>query len=173
MGTPRSLNPVGKQPSMARRKRVLFDTAICPCGNEIVRYPSQNKGTKHPRCSRECANKFRTRSRSLEERFWEKVKKTEHCWLWIGATTVFGYGHICVDGLRLKGLTHRISWEWSHGPIPSGMSVLHHCDVPACVNPAHLFLGTQGDNLRDCIQKGRGRWRDDLKDSVPYLGDSM
>ena len=50
---------------------------------------------------------------------------------------------------------HRIAWQLTHGAIPKGMFVLHRCDNPPCVNPAHLFIGTQRDNLRDCFAKGR------------------
>ena len=53
---------------------------------------------------------------------------------------------------------HRVAWMLAHGPIPRGMNVLHRCDVPRCVNPDHLFLGTQHDNVRDMIAKGRARF---------------
>lgn len=86
-------------------------------------------------------------------RFWSKVNKTDGCWLWIGATDR-RYGSFSWSGRRLAK-AHRISWELAHGPIPDGMCVLHRCDVPLCVRPAHLFLGTQKDNLRDAFRKGR------------------
>jgi hypothetical protein len=71
------------------------------------------------------------------------------CWLWDGWVNGRGYGRFG------KGLAHRISWELHRGPIPAGMNICHKCDVPPCVNPDHLFLGTQTDNMRDCARKGR------------------
>lgn len=94
--------------------------------------------------------------KTLEERFWPKVNKTETCWLWKAATHEFGYGLIgCPDVAGRTLRAHRVSYELFVGPIPDGMSVLHKCDVPACVNPAHLFVGTQQDNVDDMRGKGR------------------
>lgn len=82
------------------------------------------------------------------------------CWIWRGAPSgKMGYGHISV-GPRSDKMAigaHRFSWLLHRGAIPSGLSVLHKCDVPLCVNPAHLFVGTQGDNVRDMARKGRNR----------------
>jgi HNH endonuclease len=91
----------------------------------------------------------------LTERFWPKVRKTDGCWLWTSYTNEHGYGLICIR--RHKFYAHRVSWELDRGPIPYGIRVLHRCDVPACVRPEHLFLGTQPDNLADMRAKGRGR----------------
>jgi len=74
------------------------------------------------------------------------------CWLWTGACVDSGYGVIRY-GKSLRA--HRVSWQIHNGPIPEGMGVLHRCDVPCCVNPAHLFLGTDGDNVRDRDKKNR------------------
>ena len=60
-----------------------------------------------------------------------------------------------IPDARRSFLAHRVSWELANGPIPSGMCVLHRCDNPPCVNPVHLFLGTQHDNVIDMIAKGR------------------
>lgn len=64
-----------------------------------------------------------------------------------------GYGNIGVKGKHKKA--HRVAWEQANGPIPDGMYVCHHCDNPPCINIDHLFLGTQKDNIQDCILKGR------------------
>lgn len=77
------------------------------------------------------------------------------CWLCYGSATKAGYGLFNVSGKLL--FAHRASWEAFHGPIPVGKHVLHRCDVPACANPGHLFLGTQKTNAEDRERKGRGR----------------
>jgi hypothetical protein len=75
------------------------------------------------------------------------------CWYWVGARHKLGYGLLPMLG---ESKAHRVSWRLYHGAIPEGMSVLHKCDVRCCVNPHHLFLGTQTDNMRDMVSKGRG-----------------
>ncbi len=75
------------------------------------------------------------------------------CWLWIGNAHYFGYGKLTVEG-KTRSAT-RLQWERFNGPIPNGLFVLHKCDVPSCVNPDHLFLGTAQDNIDDSIKKGR------------------
>ncbi len=76
------------------------------------------------------------------------------CWIWEGNTNPNGYG--LMTGYHKVRLAHRLSWIKHHKrDIPDGMGVLHHCDVPPCVRPDHLFLGTQRDNVRDMIEKGR------------------
>lgn len=85
-------------------------------------------------------------------RIWDRVERTESCWLWQGAT-IRGYGCITSSGRVLY--VHRIAWELTSGPIPDGGVVRHRCDVPLCVRPDHLEIGTQADNLRDAQVRGR------------------
>lgn len=75
------------------------------------------------------------------------------CWEWTRGRTSRGYGVIRYGGKQT--LAHRFSYEYYVGEIPKGKSVLHLCDNPPCVNPEHLVLGTQLDNMRDCMAKGR------------------
>jgi HNH endonuclease len=90
---------------------------------------------------------------SVEERFWAKVEKTDDCWLWTGAFRRNGYGAFKLDGHVVA--THRLSYELGHGAIAEGLLVLHTCDIRACVNPKHLFLGSYLDNTLDAMKKGR------------------
>src|SRR5687767_4720826 len=92
-------------------------------------------------------------SRPLSERFWEKVRKTDGCWLWTASRNAKGYGQIMYQRRPIHA--HRVSWQLANGPIPDGLCVLHRCDNPQCVNPGHLFLGTIVDNNRDMFAKGR------------------
>jgi hypothetical protein len=85
--------------------------------------------------------------------FWSHVDKTGPCWLWTAG--VNGQGRGCIRKDYKYRQTHRLSWEMAFGPIPEGLHVLHKCDIPRCLNPDHLFLGTQADNVRDCVAKGR------------------
>lgn len=89
----------------------------------------------------------------LKYRFFQKIQKCDDGhWLWLGAT-IHGYGMLWRDGKN--NYAHRVSYELHNGPIAPGMCVCHTCDIPSCVNPEHLFLGTQKDNMIDCKNKGR------------------
>lgn len=132
---------------------------------------SRNSGaigsTSHNTCSFEYVNSRNSDVESdtfppeIINRFWAKVRRGEsaECWLW----TAYKFGSMGYGGFALKRAggkyapeyAHRISWALANGPIPSGQSVLHSCDVPACVNPAHLFLGTQRTNMQDAASKGQ------------------
>lgn len=89
------------------------------------------------------------------KRFLSKTKKELNgCWTWTASKSgSAGYGGFYFKGT--KHYAHRVSWELHNGKIPNGMYVLHKCDNPSCVNPSHLFLGTQSDNINDSYAKGR------------------
>jgi len=97
---------------------------------------------------------------SAEDRFWRNVQKSTGCWEYKSVRSD-GYGLLGMGGRRGKQVfAHRYSWELHNGPIPSGdgyhgMVIMHKCDNPSCVNPDHLQLGTQADNVRDMDAKGR------------------
>jgi len=91
------------------------------------------------------------------QRFSDKyIPVTESgCWIWIGYTDrKMGYGMFWLDGTMR--LSHRVAYEAAYGKIHDGMHVCHSCDTPSCVNPDHLWLGTNADNVADKIAKGRG-----------------
>ena len=80
------------------------------------------------------------------------------CIFWTGTKTPTGYGMLWKKDTQPRGhrvYAHREAYEQANGAIPAGLSVLHRCDTPSCVNPEHLFLGTQRDNMFDAVRKGR------------------
>lgn len=90
------------------------------------------------------------------ERFWPRVDKTggtEACWPWTGGRGG-KYGSFALTHHTSVG-AHCMAWALANGPIPNGMMVLHSCDNPPCCNPAHLFIGTHSDNMKDAAAKGR------------------
>lgn len=104
-------------------------------------------------CSNKCAAIVRKSKR--KDRFLNKFQKKESgCWEWIGRRNKKGYGNFDMEDIK-ETCAHRASWIFFRGEIPKGLHVLHHCDNPCCVNPNHLFLGTNQDNVDDKMKKGR------------------
>lgn len=95
---------------------------------------------------------------SLADRFWPKVDvgQPDECWLWKAFRNPSGYGMIRNSGWM--ALAHRASWSLHFGRIPDGSHVLHLCDNRACVNPRHLYLGSNSDNIRDKVERGRSNF---------------
>ena len=102
---------------------------------------------------------------SIVERWQKYVKQTPACWLWIGFCDEHGYGRLHVAGR--PDLAHRLSWEIHYGAVPQGRYVLHKCDTPACVNPEHLYLGTQVDTIADMFTRGRSHMRRGRQQMIP------
>lgn len=87
-------------------------------------------------------------------RFWSKVdRRADGCWTWTSQRDASGYGLFWIGGRTRRA--HRIAFLLGGGTLTEGFCVLHRCDNPPCVRPDHLFLGTQRDNLRDAVRKGR------------------
>lgn len=140
-----------------------YITKTCPvCGKEFT-VPSKNGKTKT--CSRECryisssrtlavVNTYTTEQASAA--FWAKVSRSSDpnaCWEWTGYSDKDGYGLWRWQGKTRR--VNRISYEIAHGSFDESLQVLHSCDTPRCLNPSHLFLGTQQDNMDDMIRKHR------------------
>jgi HNH endonuclease len=101
-----------------------------------------------------------TKSRGLmrpaEERFWRVTDKSsdDACWEYFGLQSTNGYGRFKIGKKNIRA--HRYSYELHKGPIPDGLVVRHTCDNKLCVNPAHLLVGTQADNMQDMVTRKRG-----------------
>jgi hypothetical protein len=104
----------------------------------------------------------RTAQDDLAARFWTYVRRRgpDDCWIWRGQMKD-GYGRFGRG--RSRRYAHRLAWELTHGEISVGLCVLHRCDRPPCCNTAHLFLGTQAENMADRDRKGRGWWQRDRR----------
>jgi len=96
---------------------------------------------------------------TARKRFYAKVQKTDTCWLWTGAKNPNGYGEFRPVSSRIISSwpvkAHRWAWQMAYGDIPDGAVVRHRCNHPACVNPQHLVLGTQIDNIADTVAQRR------------------
>lgn len=98
------------------------------------------------------------RLRKIEERIKEYIDKSGKCWVWTKDKYNYGYGKISIgEGKQMRA--HRFMYIKEFGDIPESMNVLHKCDNPSCVNPNHLYLGTQKDNVVDMMSKNRGGYK--------------
>lgn len=129
---------------------------ICQsCQRTYIKSPSRMS----PFCSEECYETYRFRP--LRERFWERVEKSEGCWLWTGNVLNTGYGSLEIQGRGEKRKlmpAHRFAYADTYGPIPAGLIIRHDCDNRPCVRPDHLRVGTQQDNIDDMVARDRGAY---------------
>ena len=136
------------------------------CGEPFRVFPYQLRRGQGRFCSPRCNGNGTPLG--LSERFFGKVNRQGPtpghvpelgpCWVWTGNRRSSGYGALWVPGTNRSVAAHRVSWELHHGAIPAGLVVMHRCDHPPCVNPAHLTVGTRSDNMRDMAAKGR-QWQ--------------
>jgi len=82
------------------------------------------------------------------------VRAENGCLEWTGALNDAGYARMNIDKRNVR--VHRLNWELTRGPVPAGVHVLHRCDNRKCIDPLHMFLGSDADNVKDMMAKGRG-----------------
>lgn len=150
--------------SAASRIVPHIEKTCVTCGLKFYVRPSEAKRRPWLYCSNEC--QWVEKHATIEECFNKRIGETTErgCILWAGDCDKAGYG-------KIRGvLAHRIAYTQAFGPIPKSLGVLHHCDNPPCINPKHLFLGTNIDNSKDKVSKGRQmrgeqNWNTILKNS--------
>lgn len=135
-------------------QEIPYGYCHCGCGQRTALAKASDKNKGHVRGEPLRYIKGHNTKRSPIVRFWEKVDRRgpDECWMWHGSLSN-PYGAIHVDGKEIRA--SRFSYELHFGSIPDGLNVLHKCDTPGCINPNHLFLGTQLENMQDCKRKGR------------------
>ncbi|MCK5614319.1 HNH endonuclease [Candidatus Pacearchaeota archaeon] len=133
-------------------EREWVSVACLQCLTVFKKKPAEIK--RHPNhfCSKKCTGQYRI-IQNNKTLFDKCVRTDSGCWEWSGATNKDGYGVTRYDGV--SQLAHRAAYIWLNGSIPNDMCVCHNCDNPKCINPAHLFIGTQQDNMDDMAKKGR------------------